>query len=963
MKKFLCAVSLTPISMKKILLLLSIVSTNTFAQVTVIPSFPTADEEITIIYDATQGTSGLIGSAKVFMHAGVILSGPAGTGWENVQGDWGNPGAAGEMTSLGSNKWQIKLTPRSYFNVDDDIPIYRIGMVFRNAGPCGGFAGNSTNCKEGKSNTNSDIFLDLYEGNQLQINFITPDQFPIFKNAGETLEIEAVVSKASDVVLKIDDVEVLNEASVTAVDYSHSVAEPPGTVKVVLTANDGTELKEKSFNYVVRSQVNYEPRPTGIIDGINYSSDPTSVTLSLWAPLKSSVYVIGDFSGWQILPEYHMKKDGEHFWVEINGLTEGEEYAYQYLVDEALYVADPYADKILDPDDEYIPVKTYPDLKKFPDAAKKEHWYFNRTSVFQTAQQPYEWQTAGYEKPKKENLVIYELLVRDFFETGERNYQNLIDTLSYFKRLGVNAIELMPITEFNGNESWGYNPAFMFAPDKYYGTKNKVKEFIDRCHAEGIAVILDVVMNQQDLPNPYALMYYDFNAGKPSVDNPWFNQEATHPFNVFFDLNHESPYTQQYLDTVNHYWIHEYKFDGYRFDLSKGFTQKNSGGNVAGWGQYDASRVAILKRMADKIWSHSSDAYVILEHFADNTEEKELAEYRADEGKGMLLWGNYNHAYSQNTSGNSGVDFSSIYHANRSWSAPHLIGYMESHDEDRLMYRNLQNGKSAGSYNIKELATALDRVRAASLLFFSIPGPKMIWQFGELGYDQSINRCEDGTINDGCRVSPKPVHWDYREDEERYGLYTHVAELLQMRNTYDVFTSGMATIQPGTSMVKQIGIKNVPYTSSPTDASQMNVQLAANFDVTAKATDVQFVHPGIWYEYYTSETVNVTGTSYNLTLAPGEYKLYTDYPLKDPVTGVRDEMISDLVPYPNPVKDELYVDNDKITSIKLYTPEGKELLITKNANHSWNLAGHPTGLYILKITTHSSVTQTKIIKR
>ena len=181
--------------------------------------------------------------------------------------------------------------------------------------------------------------------------------------------------------------------------------------------------------------------------------------------------------------------------------------------------------------------------------------------------------------------------------------------------------------------------------------------------------------------------------------------------------------------------------------------------------QYDASRIAILKRMADKIWSHTPDAYVILEHFADNAEEKELAEYRVAEGKGMMLWGNYNGAYSQNTTGAAGADFSTVYHSNRNWTVPHLIGYMESHDEERLMYRNLQTGRSAGSYNVKTLTTALDRMKAASLMLFTIPGPKMLWQFGELGYDQSINRCPDGTINEGCRVSPKPVKWDYLEND------------------------------------------------------------------------------------------------------------------------------------------------------------------------------------------------------
>ena len=268
------------------------------------------------------------------------------------------------------------------------------------------------------------------------------------------------------------------------------------------------------------------------------------------------------------------EKDGEHFWLEVSGLTPGTEYGFQYYVDESLKIADPYADKILDPDDQYIPASTYPNLIAYPPKAVNDQWYFNRVAVLQTGQQPYAWQAANYQKPAPGSLVIYELLIRDFFASGQRNYQNLIDTLGYFKRLGINAIELMPIMEFNGNDSWGYNPTFMFAPDKYYGTKNKLKEFIDQCHQQGMAVILDIVMNHQDIPNAYAMMNFDFTAFKPTPDNPWFNVNSPHPYSVFFDLNHESNYTKTYLDTVNYYWLNEYKVDGFRFDLAKGFTQK-----------------------------------------------------------------------------------------------------------------------------------------------------------------------------------------------------------------------------------------------------------------------------------------------------------------------------------------------------------------------------------------------------
>jgi pullulanase/glycogen debranching enzyme len=814
------------------------------------------------------------------------------------------------------------------------------------------------------SNGQTTDFLAPFWDGTFQIRLIAPTQIPFIGVEGSDLTIEAETPVASTYELYIGGILVDTRDDVTQYSYTHILTGASNYAMVELIATEGTADAKVNFQIVLPVASPELAKPSDILPGINYdSNDDTKATLCLWAPLKASVYAVGEFSDWKILPEYLMKKDGEFFWLELNSLAPAQEYAFQYLVDESLYVADPYADKILDPDDQFIPAKTYPGLKQFPTAALKSQWYFNRLAVLQTSQEPYVWQTPDFAKPDKTKLVIYELLVRDFFESGERNYQNLIDTLGYLKGLGINAIELMPVTEFNGNDSWGYNPTFMFAPDKYYGTKNKLKEFIDECHAQGIAVILDVVMNQQDIPNPYVLMYFDFDSEKPTAENPWFNQEATHPFNVFFDMNHESKYTQQYLDTINYYWIHQYNFDGYRFDLSKGYTQKNAGGNVDAWGEYDASRITLLKRMADKIWEHSPDAYVILEHFADNVEEKELAEYKADEGKGMLLWGNYNGAYSQNASGNSGADFSSIYHGNRGWSIPHLIGYMESHDEERLMYRNFQNGKSAGQYNVKNLSTALSRMKAASLALFTIPGPKMHWQFGELGYDQSINRCPDGTISESCRVAAKPVHWEYRNDAERYGLYQHIAELLQLRNTHDVFTEGTSTITTGSSIVKQISIKNNPYTDSPVDAAEMNVHIVINFDVISKGEAINFPHTGAWFEYFTGHALTVSTASHNVTLSPGEYRMYTDYPLKEPVTGVAEKDQSWLTIFPNPVEDEIFVGGEMVRSLTIYTPEGRQMAIKRNSDRSWSVSSLPKGIYIVKTESRDGVRQTKIAKQ
>jgi 1,4-alpha-glucan branching enzyme len=229
------------------------------------------------------------------------------------------------------------------------------------------------------------------------------------------------------------------------------------------------------------------------------------------------------------------------------------------------------------------------------------------------------------------------LLVRDF--TEERTYKAVTEKLDYLDSLGINAIELMPVNEFEGNLSWGYNPSYKFAPDKFYGTEDDLRELIDEAHKRGIAIIFDMVLNHHFGRSPLVRMYSSGDFGPPRPDNPWFNVTAKHDFNVGYDFNHESQYTKDYVDRVVAYWVEKYKVDGYRFDLSKGFTQKNTLGNTGAWGQYDASRIALLKRMADVIWAQDPETYIILEHFADNNEETELADY------GMMLWGNMNHDY------------------------------------------------------------------------------------------------------------------------------------------------------------------------------------------------------------------------------------------------------------------------------------------------------------------------------
>jgi 1,4-alpha-glucan branching enzyme len=201
------------------------------------------------------------------------------------------------------------------------------------------------------------------------------------------------------------------------------------------------------------------------------------------------VILLGDFNNYKPMNEYVMKRDGDLFWTTVEGLQSGVEYGYQFLVDDTIKIGDPYATKILDPwNDKYISSATYPNLKPYP-----AEYTTDIVSVFDIDEVEYSWQVTDFERPDENMLAIYELIIRDFTTNG--TIDAVTAKLDYFETLGINAIELMPIQEFDGNDSWGYNPCFYFATDKAYGTDEAYKRFIDECHKRGIAVIVDVVFN------------------------------------------------------------------------------------------------------------------------------------------------------------------------------------------------------------------------------------------------------------------------------------------------------------------------------------------------------------------------------------------------------------------------------------------------------------------------------------
>ncbi len=819
------------------------------------PVCPNADRPCTIIFKPTSDNPLYGHTGELYGHFGVVVDGE----WKYVPTEWGTTEEKTHFKKVADNHWEFKMEPsiREYFG-SGETPVTKIALIVRTAD------GNT------KSH-DADQFCSVIDEKYKAEEFV-PDQL--------------VTKKLPE-----------------GVDYGINYNED-GSVTFVFYDND---TAGKSHKYC---------------------------------------YIVGDWNDWTRKTEGAMYYDGSKgcWWITLDGFDPDKEYRFQYRLGNNsgndTYVSDPYTEVVYDEwNDQYVQ-----GAPAFPAGAKQ------LVSAFQIRKPSYPWKHKDFKVEDKNDLVIYEMLFRDF--TTSQNIAGAMSQLDYIENLGVNAVELMPIQEFDGNLSWGYNPNHWFALDKYYGTREQYKEFIDECHARGIAVIVDVVYNHATGSHPWAKMWWNSGANCTADNNPWFNVAPAHPYNVYHDMNHENEMVKEHVKRSLEYLLTEYDVDGFRFDLTKGFTQKQTDPDVAAWGRYDQSRVDILKGYADHIWSVNEDAVVIFEHLSDWDEEKVLAEH------GIQLWRNVNHEYRTAVGGGTG-NFGNMYS-----TAPFggFVGYMESHDEERICYgagadassvtwgicgtltdwtsditlvkdgaffsaKNVTfkaddmfkirgNGQwndafnygastkgyklplntgyaltlgsgsqdmavpAAGTYDVyfsldaemvwlmssgqrpadpsvapgggeseDALTVAMRRAGASAAFFLTVPGPKMIWQFGEIGYDYSID------YND--RTGEKPVVTDqYMAVPARKALYDTYASLLKFRRENPRFFDKDAKFEwTPSGALKKI--------TCSVDGKTFHV--VGNF---GKSTASYSVPTGSWTDY-----ISGTAVSGTISLKEGEFKL------------------------------------------------------------------------------------------
>ncbi|MCA1990463.1 MAG: alpha amylase C-terminal domain-containing protein [Coleofasciculus sp. S288] len=457
----------------------------------------------------------------------------------------------------------------------------------------------------------------------------------------------------------------------------------------------------------------------------------SSIEFKLFAPYNNGAALIGSFSDWKDIP---MEKGKDGYFCTKVELEDGV-HQYKFRIqskswflepDQWVDIIDPYATNV----DESQGVGTV------------------RIKDGERIVDTYVWQHDDKPLPPDQELVIYEMHVADF-SGGEDDpyprgrYKHVIEKLDYLCELGINAIELMPVKEYPGDYSWGYNPRYFFATETSYGTTDELKHLIDECHARGIRVIMDGIFNHSEASCPLTQIDHDYwyHHSPRDPDNNWgpeFNYEH-------YDENLDIKPAWQFIGDTVRFWIQEYHIDGIRYDAARQIANYD----FMHWIVQEAHKTASMKPFyniaehipetptitnvdgpMDGCW-HESFYHCIKEHICGDTFDLERLKDAID-GKRQGFMG-----------------------------ATNVVNYLTNHDHNHLM------AELADRSIFDE--EAFKRLKLGAAILMTAVGVPMIWmgeEFGEYKYKT---------------IDPAKVEWTLLQHENNRGLFEYYKGLIHLR--------------------------------------------------------------------------------------------------------------------------------------------------------------------------------------
>ena len=426
-----------------------------------------------------------------------------------------------------------------------------------------------------------------------------------------------------------------------------------------------------------------ENLPLGTPWGASVNSNGTA-TFALHAPGKRFVSLVGDFNNWDPFADMMNASPDGTWWI-TRPVSNGT-IRYQFCIEGRRLLADPCAR----------------DIEWKDENGREGHEPWHARAILDVGRPPFAWSAPSFARPPLDQLAIYEFHIDDLAPGG--GFTGVIARLDYIRDLGFNAIEPLPWMEFTVDRSWGYNPAFHFAPESAYGTPDDLKHLVDEAHRRGLAVIMDAVFNHMDRNSALHQLYgSDYDA------SPYFRLFRGENWG-FPDLDQPSRAFKRYAEDAIRHWLTEYRLDGIRFDATR-FVEWE------GYNDWGAGFLAWAGRQAD------SNAYMIAEHIPADPDLLRRTEMDSTWGDGFR-WGVRNAIEEARLA--PGELARLLDPAQSGFDLPsQRIAYTESHDEERVMRILRQKGFSPDE--------AARRALLALTLTLTAPGPAMIYAGQEFG--------------------------------------------------------------------------------------------------------------------------------------------------------------------------------------------------------------------------------------
>ena len=287
----------------------------------VTPAFPSQNDTVTVIYDASEGNGALVGYTPVYAHAGLITNqSTSPTDWKHVQGNWGTADPKVLMTPLGNNRHKLEFHMPTFYGFGAGVVVQKMAFVFRNA------SGNAV----GRSSDGSDIYYDVYPANAgLVAQFLKPENTVLI---APTDSLECIVAASQFCEMKVYDNGNLAFQDSSKQQSFYLSSSTPGLHTVVLEAIDLTGSVFDTIYYAVEPPLDVASLPGGMDMGLTELND-TTVFFKLYAPGKNRVYVLTSINDY--LPESQnamTRTPGGAWWFKELTVPAGQPFSYQYLI-------------------------------------------------------------------------------------------------------------------------------------------------------------------------------------------------------------------------------------------------------------------------------------------------------------------------------------------------------------------------------------------------------------------------------------------------------------------------------------------------------------------------------------------------------------------------------------------------------------------------------------------------------